>query len=87
MYIKIVKQKQSKYHISSFNLLTTKKLELFFIRRKIKKLTYKFELFNNMKIYFVIFVIHLKQTKKNKFEKQDFSFLISRPIIMNKKLQ
>lgn len=87
VYIKIAKQGQLRYHIFESSSLTIKKLRLFSLRRKIENLVYELDLLNNIKIYSVISVIHLKQAKKNKFEKKDFATQTSRSIIINKKEQ
>ena len=70
VYIKIAKQNHFDYHISKSNSLIAKKLKSFRVFRKIENLTYELKLSINMKIHSVISVIHLKQTKKNNFEKK-----------------
>ena len=66
----MTKQNQIDYHIPRSNSLTVKKLKSFAIRKKINDLTYELDLSDNMKIHSMIFVIHLKQIKKNEFEKK-----------------
>ena len=87
IYIKIAKQNYFDYHISEFSSLTVKKLNSFRIIRKIENLAYELKLSINMKIHSVIFVIHLKQTKKNNFEKKNSVNLISDFIVVNEKFQ
>ena len=87
IYIKIAKQNHFDYHISEFSSLTIKKLNSFRIIRKIENLAYELKLSINMKIHSIISVIHLKQTKKNDFDKKNSINLISDFIIVNDKLQ
>ena len=41
IYLKMIKTKKSKYHLSKTNSLLTKKLRFFFIKRKVNFLTYE----------------------------------------------
>ena len=68
--IKVAKQRQLDYHILGSSSLTAKKLRSFQIRRKIGNLAYELKLLTKMKIHPIISVIHLKQTRKNDFEKK-----------------
>ena len=82
VYVKLVKKDHMKYHVSLSSSLTIKKLKLYFIKRKINFLIYEIDLSFNMKIHFVISIVHLKQVKKNIFNKNSFQ-KISKSIIMN----
>ena len=87
IYIKIAKQNHFDYYISEFSSLKIKKLNSFQIIRKIKNLTYELKFPINIKIHSVVFVIHLKQTKKNDFEKKNSVNLISDFIVVDEKSQ
>ena len=87
IYIKVAKQNHFDYHISKSSSLIAKKLKSFRIFRKIKNLAYKLELSINMKIHSVIFVIHLKPTKEDGFDRKNSINLISDFIIVDDKSQ
>ena len=82
----MIKQNQFEYYIFESNFLTAKKLKSFSIRKKINVLIYEFDLFSSMKIHSVIFVIHLKQIKKNEFQKK-FFFLTLGSIIIDDRFE
>ncbi len=73
MFLKMTKSKKSEYHVFNKSSLFSKKLKSFKIDRKMSSLTYELELSNFIKNHFVIFVIHLKQVKKNSFERTIFT--------------
>lgn len=79
----MTKQEKIEYHILRSSFLTAKKLNSFVIRKKIKRLAYELNLFNNMKIHSIVSMIHLKQAKKNDFENNDFATLASKLIIVD----
>ena len=85
VYLKMVKTEQSNYHIPESSSLITKKLKPFFVKKKIENLIYELKLLTFMKINFVIFVIHLKQAKKNELFERDSAFHIvdSKSIVVN----
>ena len=61
VYVKLIKKNHMKYHVSLSSSLTIKKLESYFIKQKINFLIYEIDLSFDMKIHFVISIIHLKQ--------------------------
>ncbi len=73
MFLKMTKSKKSEYHVFNQSSLSSKKLKSFKIVRKMNSLIYELELSNFMKNHFIIFVIHLKQVKKNSFERKIFT--------------
>jgi hypothetical protein len=73
MFLKIMKLKKFKYYMLNQSSLLSKKLKLFKIVRKINLLIYKLELLYFIKNYSIIFIIHLKQVKKNSFKKTIFT--------------
>ncbi len=73
MFLKITKLKTSEYHVLNQSSLSSKKLKSFKIVRKVSLLTYEFELSYFMKNHSIISVIHLKQIKKNSFERTIFT--------------
>lgn len=87
VYLKMIKTKKSKYYLSKTSFLSTKKLRLFFIKRKINSLIYELNLSNFLKIHSVISVIHLEQYKKNSFDKKFFEIRDSNSIIVNEQKQ
>lgn len=87
VYIKIAKASQLEYYISEFSSLTAKKADPFYICRKVKNLAYKLNLSSNIKIYSVIFVIYLKHTKSDEFERENSFTLTSKSIIVKGKSQ
>lgn len=46
-----------------------KKIDFYFIIRKVRDFAYEFNSLSLMKIYFIIFITHLEQAIKNKFIK------------------
>jgi hypothetical protein len=77
MFLKMTKSKKSDYHVLNQSSLSSKKLKSFKIVRKISSLIYELELSNFMKNHSIIFVIHLKQIKKNSFERTTFTTSLS----------
>jgi hypothetical protein len=73
MFLKMTKSKKSEYHVLNQSSLFSKKLKSFKIVRKMNSLIYELELSDFMKNHSIIFVIHLKQVKKNSFEKSIFT--------------
>ncbi len=69
IFLKMTKSKKSEYHVLNQSSLFLKKLKSFKIVRKMNSLIYELELSNFMKNHSIIFVIHLKQVKKNSFER------------------
>jgi len=66
IYIKIIKIREVDYYLLiKSTSLSTKKIELFKIIRKINNLVYKLKLSKYIKIYNIIFVIYLKQVSLN----------------------
>jgi hypothetical protein len=72
MFLKITKSKKSEYHVLNQSSLFSKKLKSFKIVRKMNSLIYELELSDLMKNHSIISVIHLKQVKKNSFERTVF---------------
>ena len=70
IYLKMIKIKQSDYSIFKSSSFIAKKLKSFVIKRKVNSLTYEFDFSFKMKMHFVISMIHLKQVKKNFYEKK-----------------
>ena len=69
IYLKLTKIEEIKYHISKNFSLFIKKIDLYKILKKINFLTYRLKFSLNMlKIYSIIFVIHLEQAKSNSFD-------------------
>ncbi len=81
IFLKMTKSEKSEYHVLNQSSLFSKKLKLFKNVRKMNLLIYEFELSNFIKNHLIIFVIHLKQIKKNSFEKT--IFIISSSLIKN----
>ena len=76
IYLKFVKIGDINYYISKTFSLFTKKIKLYKILKKINSLTYKLKLsLNIIKIYLIISVIYLKQTKFNLFNRDIFSLI------------
>jgi hypothetical protein len=73
MFLKMTKSKKSDYHVLNQSSLFSKKLKLFKIVRKMNSLIYKLELSNFMKNHSIIFIIYLKQIKKNSFKRKIFT--------------
>ncbi len=73
IFLKMTKSKKSDYHVLNQSSLFSKKLKSFKIVRKMNSLIYELELSNFMKNHSIIFVIHLKQIKKNSFERIIFT--------------
>ncbi len=73
IFLKVTKSEKSKYHVFNQSLLSSKKSKSFKIVRKINSLIYELELSNFMKNHSIIFVIHLKQVKKNSFKRTIFT--------------
>ncbi len=69
IFLKVTKSEKSEYHVLNQSSLSSKKLKSFKIVRKMSSLVYELELSNFMKNHFIISVIHLKQVKKNSFER------------------
>ena len=69
VYLKLAKTEKSKYHLSRTSFLSIRKLKSYKILKQVFSLTYELNLSSSMKIHFVISIIHLEQTKKNKFER------------------
>ncbi len=61
----MTKSKKFEYHVFNQSSLFSKKLKSFKFVRKMSSLTYELKLSNFMKNHSIIFVIHLKQVKKN----------------------
>ncbi len=72
IFLKVTKSEKSEYHVLNQSSLFSKKLRSFKIVRKMNSLTYELELSDFMKNHSIIFVIHLKQAKKNSFERTIF---------------
>jgi hypothetical protein len=81
IFLKVTKSKKSEYHVFNQSSLFSKKLRSFKIVRKMNSLIYELELSDCMKNHSIIFVIHLKQVKKNSFERTIFT--ISSSLIEN----
>ncbi len=77
MFLKVTKSKKSDYHVLNQSSLFSKKLKSFKIVRKMSSLIYELELSNFMKNHSIISVIHLKQVKKNSFERTVFTTSLS----------
>ncbi len=73
MFLKMTKLKKSEYHVFNQSFLSSKKLRSFKIIRKMSSLIYELELSNFMKNHSIISIIHLKQVKKNSFERTVFT--------------
>jgi hypothetical protein len=73
MFLKMTKLKKSEYHVFNQSFLSSKKLKSFKIIRKMSSLTYELKLSNFMKNHSIISIIHLKQIKKNSFERTVFT--------------
>ncbi len=73
IFLKMTKSEKSEYHVLNQSLLFSKKLKSFKIVRKMSSLTYELELSNFMKNHSIISVIHLKQVKKDSFERTIFT--------------
>ncbi len=69
IFLKMTKSKKFEYHVLNQSSLFSKKLKSFKIVRKMNSLIYELELSDFMKNHSIIFVIHLKQVKKNSFER------------------
>jgi hypothetical protein len=69
MFLKMTKLKKSEYHVLNQSSLSSKKLESFKIIRKMSSLAYELKLSDFMKNHSIISVIHLKQAKKDSFER------------------
>lgn len=67
IYIKIIKIDISSYHLSRIVFLLIKKINLFFIIRRMRDFTYELDLSLSMKIHLIIFIIHLEQAIEDKF--------------------
>ena len=68
------------------NSFIAKKLKSFVIKKNLNFLTYEFDFSFKMKMHFVVSVIHLKQIKKNFYEKKIVVFKIfdSKSIVIQK---
>jgi hypothetical protein len=73
MFLKMTKLKKSEYHVFNQSSLSFKKLRSFKIIRRMSSFAYEFELSDFMKNHSIISVIHLKQIKKNSFERTIFT--------------
>jgi predicted XRE-type DNA-binding protein len=73
IFLKMTKSEKSEYHVLNQSSLSSKKLKSFKIVRKMSSLIYELELSNFMKNHSIISVIHLKQVKKNSFERTVFT--------------
>jgi hypothetical protein len=73
MFLKITKSKKSEYHVLNQSSLSFKKLKSFKIIRKVSSFVYELELSDFMKNHSIISIIHLKQVKKNSFERTIFT--------------
>jgi hypothetical protein len=73
MFLKMTKLKKSEYHVLNQSFLSSKKLRSFKIIRKMSSLIYELELSDFMKNHSIISIIHLKQAKKNSFERTVFT--------------
>ena len=68
MYLKLTKIEKIRYYISKSFSLFIKKIDFYKILKKINSLIYKLKLSLNMlKVYSIIFMIHLEQAKSNSF--------------------
>ena len=76
VYLKMTKIDQSKYSIFKSSSLISKKLKSFIIKKKVNFLTYEFDFSVKMKMHFVVSMIHLKQIKKDFYEKKIVAFKI-----------
>ncbi len=65
----MTKSGKPEYHVLNQSSLSSKKLRPFKIVRKMSSLAYELELSDFMKNHSIISVIHLKQAKKNSFER------------------
>jgi hypothetical protein len=81
IFLKMTKSEKSEYHVLNQSSLFLKKLKSFKIIRKMNSLIYQLELSNFTKNHSIIFVIYLKQIKKNSFERTVFT--ISSSLIEN----
>ncbi len=81
IFVKMTKSEKSEYHVLNQSSLFSKKLRSFKIVRKMNSLAYELKLSDFMKNHSIISVIHLKQIKKNSFERTIFT--ISSSLIEN----
>ncbi len=73
MFLKMTKLRKSEYHVFNQSFLSSKKLRSFKIIHKMNSLVYELKLSNFMKNHSIISIIHLKQVKKNSFERTVFT--------------
>ncbi len=73
MFLKMTKSKKSEYHVFNQSSLSFKKLRSFKIIRRMSSFAYELELSDFMKNHSIISIIHLKQVKKNSFERTIFT--------------
>ena len=78
IYIKMTKTDHVEYSIPKSTFLTTKKIESFIIKRKVSFFAYELDFSSTMKIHSMISMIHLKQIKKNSFQKKNSAFKTSK---------
>ena len=70
IFIKMIKTKKIGYKLSNSSFLIIKKVKSFIITRKINDVTYELKLSEDMRMHNVIFVIHLKQTYFDEYERR-----------------
>jgi hypothetical protein len=73
MFLKMTKSKKSEYHVLNQSSSSLKKLKSFKIIRRMSSLAYELELSDFMKNHSIISIIHLKQARKNSFERTIFT--------------
>ena len=69
----MIKMKEIEYKLSNSSFLIIKKIELFIITRKINDVIYELKFLKDMRMHNVIFVIHLKQTHFDEYERCIFT--------------
>ncbi len=69
VFLKFIKSEKSEYQVFNHFSLSSKKIDLFQIVKKLSSLTYELDLSSSMKVHFVISVIHLEQANEDQYNR------------------